>query len=114
MNEYHPHLYVNYITSYEKTVTYHLVMYIVPYNPTYKETLSRTRTQNTAKCPSLLLFTYVLYQHSQSFVTTFIKTSHGFFTISNIMKNWQPDSAVTTIGWGNCAQPAEVNIFPRR
>ena len=28
------------------------------------------------------------------------------------MKNWQPASSITSSGWGNFVQPAEVNIFP--
>ena len=53
------------------------------------------------------IFTCILYQHAQKFVTTFIK----IFTIYVIKKNWQLNSTVTTSEWVNCVQPAEVNIF---
>ena len=55
-----------------------------------EDTYTRTFTKNTAKCPpytsSLIIFTYVLYHHTLSFVTTFIKTSHGF---SHFLKSWK-------------------------
>ena len=28
------------------------------------------------------------------------------------MKNWQPTSTITTIGWENYKQPAEINHLP--
>ena len=78
-----------------------------------EDTYTRTFTKNTAKCPpytsSFIIFTYVLYHHTLSFVTTFIKTSHSFFTFSEIMKSWQPAYTITTSGWGNCKQSTEVN-----
>ena len=40
--------------------------------------------QKTTKCPSLLYFTYIIYQHAQTFVTTSIKLSftHAIATIT--------------------------------
>ena len=96
-------------------------MSTVSYKPTYKDTSTRTHTHNTAKRPSytssLLLFIYLIYQHTRSFSKTSTKISHGFFTISDIMKSFQPAPTLTTSVWGNFENPAEVNhlspVHPR-
>ena len=54
INPYHPHIYINVSTSYENPTKYHSVTSTIPYNPTYKDTPTRTRTQHPAKFPSLL------------------------------------------------------------
>ena len=107
-NPYQTRLYVNDITSYKNPTSYHSVTSTVPYNPTYKDTPTSTHTQNTTKCPSLQFFyIYLLYQNSQTFVTTLIQ----IFTISNIMTNWESKSDMTTSGLENFIQLFEVNII---
>ena len=73
----------------------------------------RIHTQNTVKFPSLLILTYIIYQHAQTVVTTFIK----LFTIYDIMINWKPDSTIKNSKWENFVQPSEVdhwsNVHPR-
>ena len=59
---------------------------------------------NKSRKISFIFFTYIIYQHAQ----TFIK----LFTVSDVMKNWQPGYTVTTNEWVNCVQPAEVHHFP--
>ena len=65
----------------------------------------RICAQNPAKCPSLLLFTYIIYQYTQTFVTTLIK----LFTIYYMMKSWKPNSTVTIDERVNCVQRTELD-----
>ena len=54
---------------------------------------------------STTIFTYVYYQHTQLFFTTFIKTPH----IHENMTIWPHDSTKDT-GWGHTREPATAPI----
>ena len=71
---------------------------------TYVYTPARTHKQISNKRPSytssLIHPTYGLHLHKKTFVTTHIKTSHGFITLSDIIAGWHTTSSVDSNGWG--------------
>ena len=117
MNAYHPRLYENSITSYEKPTTYHQFTSTVSYRPTYKDTSVLTHTKNPAKGPSYTRSLLRLYKiirptviHSkQTFIITFItnqeKNHHIYIIVSKHIAIWQGDwqshEGVPEHGWGN-------------
>ena len=64
-------------------------MFTSSFKSTYEYTPAHTHTQAPAKLPSytssLLHTAYILHSHEKHFVTTLIKTSYGFITLSKIM-----------------------------
>ena len=90
----------------------------------YEDTPTHTHTQTHPSYNSSLLHpTYFIHSHKKILVTTLIKTSHVFFTFSDIISGWntassidsngrghevtgrRPTSSVKTSGWGKVETP---------
>ena len=91
-------------------------MSTVSYTPTYKDKSACTHTKTPAESPlyisSLVIFCILPLSANTITCHKFSKTSHGFFTLSKILKFCQPASTITTSGLGNYEQPNEINHWP--
>ena len=84
--------------------------YIRRYFHTHSYTESRqTLIIHLFNNASLYNHTYVLLFHEKKLVKSFIKTSHGFITLSETMSRWQRTSSVKPGCWGETVKnPSEA------